>query len=186
MDRSLQDYLLSRRRVLQGLAALPASGAVGHAALAASSAPLAFIGWQYQPQIAEANVNIFKKLYDENVTYELVPGDYHPVVETKLLGGQHIDMMYSEEDHIARWNAAGWVRDLEGLPDIEAIKAGMFPVSVRSMSLPDGKLAGLPYYAGHNAFIYNEEHLARAGIPVPDGWDNLLAAIIHQPGAMPC
>lgn len=68
------------------------------------------------------------------------------------------------------------MRDLKGLPDVDAIKAGMFPVSVRSMSLPDGKLAGLPYYAGHNAFICNEEHLSRAGVPVPDGWDSLLDA----------
>ena len=37
------------------------------------------------------------------------------------------------------------------------------------MSLPDGKLAGLPYYAGHNAFIYNEEHLSKSGVQVPDG-----------------
>ncbi len=113
MDRSLQDYLSSRRRVLQGMAALPAGMALGRSALAAPSTPLSFIGWQYQPQIAEANVNVFKQLYDENVSYELVPGDYHSVLETKLLGGQHIDMMYSEEDHIARCNAAGWVRDLE-------------------------------------------------------------------------
>ena len=174
MDRSLQEFFISRRRVLQGAAALSAGAAFGRPALAAPSTPLTFIGWQYQPQIAEANVNIFKKLYDENVTYELVPGDYHPVVETKLLGGQHIDMMYSEEDHIARWQAAGWIRDLEGLPGIDAIKAGMFPVSVQSMSLPDGKLAGLPYYAGHNSFIYNEEHLSKAGVAVPDSWDSLL------------
>jgi multiple sugar transport system substrate-binding protein len=174
MNRPLQDYLLSRRRVLQGMGAVGAAAAFGGPALAAPSAPITFIGWQYQPQIAEDNVNIFKKLYDENVTYELVPGDYHPVVETKLLGGQHIDMMYSEEDHIARWHAAGWVRDLEGLPGIDAIKAGLFPVSIQSMSLPDGKLAGLPYYAGHNSFIYNEESLTKAGAQVPTDWASLL------------
>ena len=51
-------------------------------------------------------------------------------------------MMYSEEDHIARWNAADWTRDFEGLPDIDAIKAAMFPVAVTSLSLPNGKIAG--------------------------------------------
>ncbi|MDQ0392917.1 ABC transporter substrate-binding protein [Labrys monachus] len=177
MDKSLERYLLSRRSVLKGAAALSASTMLGRSAMAAPSAPLTFIGWQYQPQIVEENVDIFKKLYDENVTYELVSGDYHPVVETKLTGGQHIDMLYAEEDHIARWHAADWTRDLEGLPDIDAIKAGMFPVSVESMSLPDGKLAGLPYYAGHNAFIYNEEHLQKAGIAAPpDSWDSLIDA----------
>ena len=72
MDGLLQSYLLSRRRALQGMAALPAGLALARPAIA--------IGWQHQPQIAEANVNTFKTLYDENVSYELVPGDYHPVV----------------------------------------------------------------------------------------------------------
>jgi multiple sugar transport system substrate-binding protein len=177
MNRSLERFLLSRRSVLKGAAALSASTLLGRPASAAPSTPLTFIGWQYQPQIVEENVNAFKKLYDENVTYELVSGDYHPIAETKLTGGQHIDMLYAEEDHIARWHAADWTRDLEGLLDVDAIKQSMFPVSVRSMSLPDGKLAGLPYYAGHNAFIYNEEHLNKAGISAPpDSWDSLLDA----------
>ncbi len=144
--------------------------------MAAPTTPLTFIGWQYHPEIVEQNVDIFKKLYDENVTYELVSGDYHPVVETKLTGGQHVDMMYSEEDHIARWHTADWTRDLEGLPDIEAIKASMYPVAVTSLSLPDGKIACMPYYAGHEAFIYNEEHLQKAGVAVPDSFDALLDA----------
>ena len=176
MTTSLDRYLMSRRRVLQGATALGASAFAGGAARAAPAAPLTFIGWQYQPQIVSENVDTFKTIYDENVTYELVSGDYHPVVETKLTGGQHIDMMYSEEDHIARWHTADWTRDLEGLPDIDAIKAGIFPVSITSLSLPDGKLMGLPYYAGHNAFIYNEEHLSKAGVAVPDSFDALLEA----------
>lgn len=176
MSSPLETYLLSRRRVLQGAALMSASALAGTRASAAPSTPLSFIGWQYHPEIVEQNVDIFKKVYDEAVTYELVSGDYHPVVETKLTGGQHIDMMYAEEDHIARWTTADWTRDLEGLPDIDAIKASMFPVGVASLSLPNGKLGGLPYYAGHNAFIYNEEHLAKAGVQVPDSFDALLDA----------
>ena len=171
MTSPLNAFLISRRHVLQGGAALSAVALAGRSAFAAPAKPLTFIGWQYHPEIVDQNVDTFKKLYDESVTYELVSGDYHPVVETKLTGGQHVDMMYSEEDHIARWNAADWTRDLEGLPDIDAIKAAMFPVAVASLSLPSGKIAGLPYYAGHNAFIYNEEHLSKAGLQVPDSWD---------------
>lgn len=172
----LDQYLVSRRRVLQGAAALSSGGLAGRSAWAAPATPLSFIGWQYQPQVASENVETFKKLYDENVAYELVSGDYHPVVETKLTGGQHIDMMYSEEDHLARWHTADWTRDLEGLPDIDAIKAGIFPVSIKSLSLPDGKLMGLPYYSGHNAFVYNEEQLSKTGIAVPDSFDTLIEA----------
>lgn len=176
MQSRMERFLASRRAVLQGAAGMAAGAMLARPAWAAPAEALTFIGWQFAPQIVEANVATFKKLYDENVNYELVTGDYHPVAETKLMGGQHIDMLYSEEDHIARWKAADWVRDLEGLEGVDGIKAGLYPVSLKSLSLPDGKLAGLPYYAGHNAFIYNEEHLAKAKLEVPDSFDALLEA----------
>ena len=107
-QHNLERFLASRRQVLKGglagAAALTAPGAVSRA-LAAPADPLHFVGWQYNPQIVEENVQTFIGLYDENVNYELVPGEYHAVTETKLIAGQHIDMMYSEEDRIVRWNA---------------------------------------------------------------------------------
>ena len=126
-NAALGRYLARRRAVLKGGLAAAAAVAVpglGRRAAAAPSEPLHFIGWQYNPQIVAENVDIFKKLYDENVEYELVPGEYHAIAETKLIGGQHVDMMYSEEDHLVRWNTAGWTRDIEDLPGIDAIKAG--------------------------------------------------------------
>ena len=173
----MNQYLLRRRAVLQGgvaaAAALAAPGLI-RKATAAPAEPLHFVGWQYNPQIVAENVDIFKKLYDENVNYELVPGEYHAVAETKLIAGQHIDMMYSEEDRIVRWNRAGWTRDIEGLPGLEDIKAKMYEVNIKNMALPDGKLGGLPYYAGFNSFVCNQKHLQAAGIEPPATWDELI------------
>src|SRR3981081_2042997 len=101
--QSLEKFLLSRRHLLQGAAGLSVAAAFGKYASAAPEEALKFVGWQYQPQMVEEKAHVVAKLCDENVTYDLVPGDYHPVVETRLTGGQHYDMMYSEEDHIARW-----------------------------------------------------------------------------------
>ena len=126
------------------------------------------------PQIVAENVETFKTLNDENVNYELVPGEYHAVVETKLIAGQHIDMMYSEEDRILRWNRAGWSRSLDGLPGLDEIKANMYDVNVHNMSLPDGSLGGMPYYTGFNSFVCNQNHLDAAGIEPPATWDELL------------
>jgi len=50
----------------------------------------------------------------------------------------------------------------------------MFPVSVKSLSLPSGELCGLPYYAGYNTFLYDEEHLTKAHVDVPQTWDAVL------------
>jgi multiple sugar transport system substrate-binding protein len=173
----LDDYLMRRRQVLQGGAAAAAALALpgtARCALAAPAEPMHFIGWQYNPQIVSENVETFAGLYDENVEYELVPGEYHAVAETKLIAGQHIDMMYSEEDRIVRWNRAGWSRSLEGLPGLDAIKAGMYDVNVRNMALPDGGLGGLPYYTGFNSFVCNEKHLDAAGIEPPATWEEFL------------
>ena len=175
--RNLEQYLVDRRSVLKGGlaagAALAVPGVAGKA-LAAPEDPLHFVGWQYNPQIVAENVETFKTLNDENVNYELVPGEYHAVVETKLIAGQHIDMMYSEEDRIVRWNRAGWTRSLDGLPGLDEIKANMYDVNVHNMSLPDGSLGGLPYYTGFNSFVCNQKHLDAAGIEPPATWDELL------------
>ncbi|MCB1835789.1 MAG: extracellular solute-binding protein [Geminicoccaceae bacterium] len=176
MSDKLDRFLASRRRVLQGGAALGAFGALGGRALAAPSEPIDFIGWQFQPQMVEENVAIFMDLYDENVSYELVSGDYHPIAETKLIGGQKIDMLYAEEDRVSRWHTAGWTRDVEGLPNVEEIKSGLFPASLSSLSLPDGRLAGMPYYSGHLAFLYNGETLDNTGTDVPASFESLLDA----------
>lgn len=176
-SRNLDKYLTDRRTVLKGGlaagAALAVPGVAGKA-LAAPEDPLHFVGWQYNPQIVAENVETFKKISDENVNYELVPGEYHAVVETKLIAGQHIDMMYSEEDRILRWNRAGWTRSLDGLPGLDEIKAKMYDVNVHNMSLPDGSLGGMPYYTGFNSFVCNQNHLDAGGIEPPATWDELL------------
>lgn len=179
MDREtrLNQYLLRRRAVLKGAlagaAALAAPGLIGKAA-AKPADPVTFVGWQYNPQIVEENVGIFSKLYDENVNYELVPGEYHAVVETKLIGGQHIDMMYAEEDRIVRWNRATWTRDIEDLPGVPDIKAKMYEVNVHNLSLPNGKLGGLPYYTGFNSFVCNQKHLDQAKLEPPKTWEEFM------------
>lgn len=168
--------LARRRTVLKG-GALTALGLAVPGSRTVKAAPkeaLHFIGWSYHPEIPAENVEIFKKLYDENVEYELVPGEYHAVVETKLVAGQHLDMLYSEEDHLVRWHAAKWIRDIEDVPGVAGIKAGMLPGSVRDLSLPDGRLGGLPYYSGFNSFVVNARHLDQAKLQPPSSWDEVL------------
>jgi multiple sugar transport system substrate-binding protein len=174
--KNAANHFLSRRRLLQGATLATAGAMFGRRAFAAPSQALKFVGWQYEPEIVANNVKIFEKLYDEKVNYELVTGNYPTVAETRLTGGQQYDMLYSEEDTIARWHAAGWIRDLEGLPGVDEVKKSLYRVSLQSMSLPDGKLCGMPYYAGYNSFLYDEEALSKAKVDVPETWDDVLEA----------
>jgi multiple sugar transport system substrate-binding protein len=82
--------------------------------------------------------------------------------------------MYSEEDHLVRWQTAKWVRDVEDLPGAAEIKGRMFPGNVRDLSLPNGKLGGLPYYSGFNSFVVNSKHLDQAKLQPPTTWAELM------------
>ncbi|WP_018099645.1 ABC transporter substrate-binding protein [Sinorhizobium meliloti] len=174
MATNLEHFLTTRRAVLRGTLGLAALPVLGGKAFAVPAEPLTFMGWPFSPPAVQENVEIFKRLYDENVKYELVAGDYQVVAETKLTGGQKYDMLYVSGFRISRWHAAGWIRDFEDLPDVDHIKQSLYPVNLNDLSTSDGKLAALPYYTGHNCFVYNEEHLKKARINVPDTWDALL------------
>ena len=173
----LDDYLMRRRTVLKaglGSAALLAAPGLARRAFAAPAEPLHFIGWQYNPQIVAENVDIFKKLYDENVTYELVPGEYHAIAETKMIAGQHIDMMYSEEDHLVRWHRAGWIRDIEGLPGVRRSR----PACTRSTSATcrcrTASSAACPTTRASTPSSATRSTSTKAKLEAPASWDELL------------
>lgn len=175
-DTALAAYLMRRRSVLRfGAAAATATLPLLSApARAKPATAMHFVGWQYHPDIAAENVATFSKLYDENVDYQLVAGEYQALVETMLIAGKDFDMLYSEEATLARWIAGGWARDVESMPDVAAIKDSIVPVGVRNLSMPDGKLGGLPYYSGHIAFVVNEAHLNQAKLEPPTTWEQML------------
>ena len=175
MTSPLNAFLVSRRHVLQGGAALSAAALAGRSAFAAPSKPLTFIGWQYHPEIVEQNVDTSR-----SSTTRMSPTSSSPA--STIPCGDEADRRPARRHDVFRGGPyralerAEWTRDFEGLPDIDAIKAAMFPVAVASCRCPTARSRGLPYYAGHNAFIYNEEHLSRASLQVPDSWDTLLDA----------
>jgi len=152
----------------------PAGGA---APTPAPAGPIKMVGWGYRPEVVEDNVNRFMKAYDEEVKYELTTGgNYHQTVETKMIGGEKPWVMYSESEYLYRWWKAGFVQDVEEVLDRPAAfyKEAMYPANVEHLSLPNGKLAGLPYYSGYIALIYNKDHLDQANLQPPATWEELM------------
>jgi multiple sugar transport system substrate-binding protein len=174
----------SRREILKAGAALGISAPMlsglarfGAAPAAAQGGPITMVGWGYSPEIVEDNVNNFMGLYEEDVEYQLTTGgNYHQIVETKFLGGQRPSIVYSESEYMYRWWKAGFIQDVEGIvgPEpTEFYKEEILPFGVENLSLPDGKMAALPYYSGYNAFVYNMDHLDQAGLEPPTTWEEL-------------
>jgi len=177
---------LSRRQIMKigaalGMSAPMLSGLARFGATSASAqgAPISMVGWGYSPEIVEDNVNKFKAAYGEEVEYNLTTGgNYHQIVETKFLGGETPSIVYSESEYLYRWWRAGFVQDIEGLAGPESVdfyKAEILPFAVSSLALPDGKLAGMPYYSGYNTFVYNKAHLEQAEMQPPTTWEEVIA-----------
>ena len=180
----VQKGRLTRREILKAGAALGVSAPMltglarfGASPASAQGAPITLVGWGYSPEIVEDNVSNFNTQYGENVEYELTTGgNYHQIVETKFLGGQRPSLVYSESEYMYRWWKAGFIQDVEGLagPEpTEFYKGEMLPFGVNNLTLPNGNLAGLPYYSGYYTFIYNQDHLDRAKLQPPTTWEEL-------------
>lgn len=141
-----------------------------------TTSPLKLLGWPYHEEVVKENVEIFMKQYNEKVEYQMIPGDYHPVIETKFIGGEKADVVYSEEDHLQRWYKAGWIIPIEDMIEAKQIKDELYPAGVETMSNVEGELMGLPYYSAFIVFFYNQALLEKGGIDTSqlDTWDQIL------------
>lgn len=138
--------------------------------------PLIFTGWSFQPDFVASSVSDYIELFNDDVSYQLIPDypQYHSIMEARLIGGDNPDVMYSEEWYLSRWLKAGWIQDLEGLPDVERHKEAMNPVNLRNLISDEGNLVALPYYTSCMIFAYHEEMLNQAGLLPPTSWDELV------------
>lgn len=152
------------------------AGPAGGAAKPTFAGKLQMKGWNYKPEIVQEHVDIYKRLYGDNLEYELIPANYDAVMETKFIGGQQVDMNYIFPERIQRWRQAGWIRDLEGLPGVDELKKAMFPIEVEKFSGLDGKLGALPYFTAWFIMAYNEVHIERLGRgwKPPATWEEFL------------
>lgn len=139
-----------------------------------STGPLSFVGWSYRPAVVEDYLAVFREQYDEEVQFQPVAGNYPPTVETKLIGGEPIDVVWLHTDQINRWKKAGWVRDIEGISEVKEIKDAMYPANVEALSDLEGNLVGLPYYTGYRAFLYDEEKMGQLGFDPPQTWEEMI------------
>lgn len=174
---------ISRRTFVGGgmgvaaAAALAACGQLSPAAPAAKPAgKLQMKGWNFKPELVAEHVDIYKKMYADNVEYELIPTNYDAVMETKFIGGQQVDMCYIFPEKIQRWNKAGWIRDLDGLEGAGEIKKAMYPHEVEKFSTLDGKLGALPYFTAWFIMAYNTNHIDKLGgsWKPPSSWAEFL------------
>ncbi len=170
--RSAERHAVSRREFLRGTVATGVGLASWHAAggqhtATAATTTLNFKGWNYEPDLVQENIDIFKQQHsDIQVKYEAIGGNYMDKIAALFIANSDLDCLYVRDTNFAGWVDAGWLRPIEGLPGVEEYKK-LFYNHNRAAMTYEGKLYGLPYYTDFHVWAYNEEMLHKAGFEKP-------------------
>ena len=172
--------------VIFGLLVLTRGWASGDEEEAEDSGGLKLTGWSYEVDTVNDNLRIFTEQTGiaAEPYFNFPSNQYHDKQITSFVAGTDFDVVYVRGSYLAEWASAGWIIPLDDFEGIDAIKKDIAQGAVEQMSF-QGKLYGLPYYAGRSVMVYNSEHLERAGFTAPPAtWDELAeqARVIKNQG----
>ena len=160
-----------------GALLLTSSAALAQGGLEAQSGETVFFrGWQYKTDIVQDNVDRYNNEQGGNVDYATVTGDYPAIMEQNLMAGAELDVLYANPSQAGRYFDGGWIMPADALPNIDAIKADMYPNILDAWSYK-GNLLGLSYFVSTRGVMhvnlkkYNE--LGYSDADFPADWDAL-------------
>jgi len=132
-------------------------------------------GWSAVVETIQKRVDAFTAAKHLPVNYaHTAYAQYHDAVVTKFTGNAPLDLLYSSDAWVSEWAEAGWIVPVDGLPGLAELKKDLVDSAI-SAATYKGKFYGLPYYADYMAFLYNSEHLEKAGIKAPPAtWDEVV------------
>ena len=170
---------LLRPSIAAGAAAFALLGgpALAQSGLEAQSGETVFFrGWQYKTDVVQDNVDRYNRDQQGKVDYATVTGDYPAIMEQNLMAGAELDVLYANPSQAGRYFDGGWIMPAEELPDIDAIKADMYPNILEAWTYK-GKLLGLSYFVSTRGVLHvNLKKYAELGYgdgDFPADWDAL-------------
>lgn len=153
----------------------------------AGATELTFVVWSYGVETIQDNIKKFEaRNPDVKVTLQDFSWlDYHDIIVGRFVANTPTDLLYGSDHWLQEWAEAGWLEPLDThFPTVKEYTAEMAPYAVQGMTY-NGHVYGLPYYADTIIFVYNEEHLKKAGFDKPPAtWEELTeqAKVIKQKG----
>lgn len=162
--------MMGRRSFLKasGAAALGAAflpGLMSGTAHAAFSGTLKMLAWDFQPDMIKQLVGEWSAKSNTAVDVAVIPNvGYSPAIQTRLRGGDTIDLFYNFAYNSQKFVDEGWAAKLNGLPGVDALVADMFESARARHVNVAGDIISVPYFSAVHMMHYNEKYLADAGI----------------------
>lgn len=154
---------------------------------ATSGETVFFRGWQFRTDVVQDNVDAYNARLDGNVNYATVTGDYPAIMETTLIAGGELDVLYANPSSAVRYYGGGWIMPASDLPNGQEIADSMYP-NIREAWSADGKLLGLSYFVStRGTLLMNLKSFTDAGFTEdqkPLTWDQLYDTVfaLHEAG----
>jgi multiple sugar transport system substrate-binding protein len=145
-----------------------------HLASAQTPAPgggvvLNLVSWSYGVEIVRDNIKKFEQRYPGvTVKYsDFSWATYHDAMVARFASRTPTDVLYASDHWLQEWAAAGWITPVdEAFPQARQYLAEFSPF-VREALTYRGRIYGTPYYADTFIFVYNTDHLQKAGFKDP-------------------
>ena len=162
---------------ITGALVLMTGAALADSGLDAQSGETVFFrGWQYKTDIVQDNVDRYNAEQGGNVDYATVTGDYPAIMEQNLMAGAELDVLYANPSQAGRYFDGGWIMPADALPNIDAIKADMYPNILDAWTYK-GNLLGLSYFVSTRGVMHvnlkKYYELGYSDADFPANWDAL-------------
>src|SRR5213083_1466053 len=131
----------------------------------AGGVTLNLVSWSYGVEIVRDNLGKFQQRYPGvSVNYsDFSWATYHDAMVARFVSKTPTDVLYSSDHWLQEWAAAGWIIPIdESFPQVRPYLSEYSPF-VREALTYKGRIYGTPYYADTFIFVYNTDHLQRAG-----------------------
>src|SRR6185312_2850327 len=89
---------------------------------------------------------------------------YSPAIQTRLRGGDKLDLYYNFAYNSQKFIDQGWASKLNGLPDVDKLIGDMFESARARHVNVAGDIISVPYFSAVHMLHYNEKMLTDAGI----------------------
>ncbi len=146
-----------------GLAAMPAL--MPGAAHAAFDGTLKMLAWDFQPNTIASLVDGWSGDGNPQVDVAIIPNvGYSPALQTRLRGGDEIDLYYNFAYNTQKFIDEGWAMTLNDMPGVDEMIDDMFESSRPTHVNAAGNVISVPYFSAVHTLHANERFLSEAGI----------------------
>jgi multiple sugar transport system substrate-binding protein len=145
-----------------------APGLIAGKAEAAFSGTLEMLAWDFQPDTIKKLVSGWTEKGNPAVNVSVIPNlGYSPALQTRLRGGDKIDLYYNFAYNSQKFIDQGWAAKLNGLAGVDDMLADMFESARARHVNAAGDVISVPYFSAVHMLHYNQRMLADAGLAAP-------------------